>query len=278
MVITDSKKDKQKALLSPQIGVIIPSFNDARIVHAIWSVTKHDPTGLTRLYIIDGGSRQEIIDLIRRHIRPHDYFITERDRGIFDALNKGLDVVSEELLTWLGSDDFFTQHIDFPSVVDAFASERLDCYVFDLVYADDIRARRRTRAVAPTLPNSRLGRHVQHFSSFWRMSRIGKTRFDLTYKIAGDIEFFCRMAESEPLKTKLDHRVGTIARLGGNSSKDLWRILIANLEVYRIYCRHMGPVGASFATVCKLIRKTSSQFINPHYGIVGEMTDLIIRT
>jgi glycosyltransferase len=263
--------------LSPKIGIIIPSYNDKRIVHAILSVIKHDPANLTRLYIIDGGSQPEVVDLIRRHIRPHDYFKSEKDKGIFDALNKGLDAIDEEYLSWLGSDDFFTQHTDFAAVVSAFNAENLDCYQYDLVFADEMQSRRRTVAFAPTLSNLRLGRHAQHFSSFWRKSRIGTTRFDLKYKIAADINLFCEMAHPVPSKTKLDHRVGTIARLGGISTKDIRHIIKSNTEVFHIYRKYMGTGSALFATLCKVARKGISQMKMDRYAVIGEMTDLITR-
>lgn len=278
MTSSSEKRAIQSHLISPQIGVIIPSFNDARILHTIRSVIDRDPTQLTRLYIIDGGSRPEIIELILNHIRPHDYCTTERDKGIFDALNKGLDLVGEEIVTWLGADDFFTKHLDFAAVVNAFRSENLDCYVFDLIFVDKTRVRRRTRAFAATSANILLGRHVSHFSSFWRRSMIGSTRFNLNYPIAADQDFFCKMTKPRPPKTKLDHRVGTIQRLGGNSTKDVLRILKANAEVYRIFRHYLGPVGAGVSTVCKLMRKSLNQLIPPRYAIIDEMTELFLES
>jgi glycosyltransferase involved in cell wall biosynthesis len=184
------------------IAIIIPSFNDLRIVRSIYSVTKRDPENLTRLYIIDGGSRTEVTNLIRAHLRPHDYLRSEKDAGIFDALNKGLDAVQEEIIGWLGSDDCFASAIDFSAIASAFESEDIDCYLFDLIFTDGARSIRRSRVSRPTPLGFRLGLHPLHFSSFWRTSRVGKTRFDLAFPISGDQDFYCKMTWPVPRRQR----------------------------------------------------------------------------
>jgi len=262
----------------PRIGVIIPTLNDVRIVQAICSIILRDPGNLTRIYVIDGGSRPEIVQLVERQLRPHDRLRSEPDQGIFDALNKGLDLIEEDIVGWIGSDDFYTRAVDFPAIVKAFDAENLDCCAYDLIFVDDGKTKRRTRAFAATLGNMRLGRHVQHFSSFWRRARIGATRFDLRYNIAADIDFFGRLALPEPPKTKLDHTVVTVGRLGGNSTKDLMRIVHSNVQVFHIFRKHMSAAGALFATLCKLSRKSFSQITGRSYPVVDELTDLVVKT
>lgn len=271
------KQTTQGTHSKARIGVIIPLFNDIRVIHSIESVIKRDPHRLTRIYVIDGGSKEELISLVQRHLRPGDYFKSERDKGIFDALNKGLNLVEEEFVGWIGSDDFFTGTVDFRGVAASFDHEDIDCYVYDLLFINGEQACRITRATAPTLANIYRGRHVQHFSSFWRKSRIGDLRFDLRFPIASDQDFFCKMSYPNAAKAKLDHRVSTVARLGGNSTRGLKRILEANLEVYRIFKQYMPSPAAAIATVCKMLRKLHSVTFPPRYRIVEEMTDLIVK-
>jgi glycosyltransferase involved in cell wall biosynthesis len=260
-----------------KIGIIIPSFNDPRIVRTIYSIIKHDPNNITRLYVIDGGSRQEVIDLIKSHIRDSDYFVSEKDKGIFDALNKGMDAVKEEILGWVGSDDYFTRLVNFDAIAEAFASEDIDCYLFDLVFTDGAKSTRRSKAMRITPFNMRFGRHTMHFSSFWRMSCIGDIRFDLHYPIAADQKLFCQIAWSSRAKAKIDHTVVMIAHSGGNSSKDIRRIGIANIEVFRIFCEFMNPVNALLATICKVGRKVINSIAHTPYALIDDMVDLIVK-
>lgn len=262
---------------SVRLGIIIPSFKDHRIIHAISSVTNQDPKGVTRLYIIDGGSDAVLLDAIDRHLRPHDYFISEKDSGIFDALNKGLDATREPYVGWIGSDDFFTRDIDFSEVCQTFEAQQIDCYLCDLIFVDGAHTCRRTRAISPEPTSMLLGKHIQHFSSFWRMATIANERFDLKYRIASDIEFFYRLSYLHALKAHITHKVSTIARLGGNSTRGLRRIFSANAEVYHICRVRMNPATALFATTCKLLRKWISQFTVGQYEIIDEMTSLITK-
>jgi hypothetical protein len=260
-----------------KIGIIIPSFNDARIVRTIYSVIKRDPNNITRLYIIDGGSKKDVIDLIKEHIRDSDYFVSEKDKGIFDALNKGMNAVKEEIIGWLGSDDCFARTINFDTIADIFEIENVDCYLFDLVFTDGAKTIRRSKTMRITPWNMHFGRHPMHFSSFWRMSRIGNLRFDLKYPIAADQKFFCQMAWPSPIKAKVDHTIVTIAHSGGNSSKDFRRILVANMEVFRIFCEFMNPVNAFIATICKVSRKVINKMTHTPYALEDDMVDLIVK-
>jgi hypothetical protein len=110
------------------------------------------------------------------------------------------------------------------------------------------------------------------------MSRIGENRFNLLYTYAADQEFFCKIAWSGTLKTKLNRTVGTIARLGGASSKNRLRLVAANVDAYRAYKTYMGSLGALAATVGKLSRKFASRLSSPPYAVIDEMTELIVNS
>lgn len=261
----------------PMIGIIIPSFNDPRIVRTIYSITKRDQRQITKLYVIDGGSRKDVVDLIRSHIRDTDYFVSESDKGIFDALNKGVNAVEEDILGWIGSDDCFAQSIDFEAIASAFRLEDIDCYLLDLVFTNGKKSVRRSNAMRMTPLNMHFGRHSMHFSSFWRRSQIGDVRFDLRYPIAADQKFFCQMAWPVPVNAKVDHRIAVIAHGGGNSSKNIRRILIANLEVFHIFREFMDPTSALIATVCKIGRKMINMVFHTTYALEDDMVDLIVK-
>lgn len=267
---------KENSSAGRRIGVIVLSFNDPRIVHTIVSIKQRDTHNLTRIYIVDGGSKPEIVDLIGRHLRPHDVYRSERDRGIFDGLNKGLDLVTEDLMTWFGSDDIMSRNIDLDSIVREFDKAPLDCLLHDILFIDDFGACRRSVAVAPTLANYRRGMHIPHFGSYWRMSTIGNTRFDLRYPSASDQDFFLTLIEMRKLAFSIDNRVGTLARLGGASTGGVLRILKSNMEVYDIYKRHLGAVGGLIATISKLASKMFTKFPKPRYPVLDEFTSCIL--
>lgn len=89
----------------PVISIVVPSFNQGRYIgETLSSLVAQDYPNL-EIIVIDGGSTDETVSVIRsfeKHIR---YWVSEKDRGQTHAINKGLEHVSGELFNWLNSDD-----------------------------------------------------------------------------------------------------------------------------------------------------------------------------
>jgi glycosyltransferase involved in cell wall biosynthesis len=263
---------------SKRLAIIVPSFNDVRIVHTLLSIRRQDSGDLTRIYVIDGGSRPDALALIRPHLRSQDVLVSERDRGIYDGLNKGLDIVRETYMTWLGSDDAISRNVDFVEILESFEREQLDCIIFETVFIDQFGCLRKNLAVSPTLRNYRFGRHISHFSSYWRMSTIGSLRFRLDFPLASDQDFFLKIIKSRPLKYKTVAKVGTIARVGGTSTRGVRGTLRANTMAYDIFRLHFGTILGLIAVIGKLTTKLFVKFSAPRYPVMEEFTDLLVRS
>jgi len=259
-----------------QMGIIIPSFQDSRIAHTILSIVMLDTTNLTRIYILDGGSPEELLRMMRGLLRPQDILVSERDKGIFDALNKGIDIVTEPYFGWLGSDDFFTSAVNFSEIVERFETAELDCVIFGTAFIDDFKVRRRTPAHLPTKGNYTVGRFVPHFSSFWRTATIGSRRFNLDYPSSSDQDFFLGLVLAQRLRSHCSPEVGTIQRLGGASTGGAKRVLRANLDTFGIYRRHMGLVRGLLGVGSKLASKLIPRPLAARLPITKDLTDAMI--
>ncbi|MBT8101021.1 MAG: glycosyltransferase [Gammaproteobacteria bacterium] len=89
----------------PKISVVTPSYNQgAFLERTIRSVLDQNYPDLDYI-VIDGGSADQSVDIIRRHAQDLSYWVSEEDRGQSHAINKGLERANGELLTWLNSDD-----------------------------------------------------------------------------------------------------------------------------------------------------------------------------
>jgi glycosyltransferase len=258
------------------IGIVIASFNDNRIIHTITSIKAADPHRVSRIYVMDAGSRPAVVDAIKLVLRPHDVLVSERDAGIYDGINKGLDRVKEEFVGWLGSDDFFTQNVNFDEILSRFAHGHLDCLIFDIAFIDDYGVARRSLAHAPTPNNYLLGKLVLHYSSFWRRSTIGTLRFDLQFPVAADQDFFLQLVSQKKLAYEIDNRVGTVMRLGGASTGGTARILSANRETFHVYKKYMGAPLAALAVAIKLLRKIVWKLTASRYPILKEFTNSML--
>ena len=102
----------------PRISVIIPSFNLGRFIEeTIRSIVLQDWPDL-ELIIIDGGSSDETVDVIRKYERWITYWASETDAGQAEAINKGLRRATGDIVSWFNADDFFAAGI-FAAVADA---------------------------------------------------------------------------------------------------------------------------------------------------------------
>jgi len=89
----------------PRISIITPSYNQGRFLEeTIQSVLNQNYPNLEYL-IIDGGSKDESIDIIRRYERSLSFWVSEPDQGQSQAINKGFELMSGDIISWLNSDD-----------------------------------------------------------------------------------------------------------------------------------------------------------------------------
>lgn len=231
-----------------RLSIILPSFNDARIVEAIASVRRFDDIDTVKLVVIDGGSRPEIVDLLKAAVRPGDILVSEPDKGIFDGLNKGLERVDTEFLGWLGSDDLFTGQVRASDVIKAL--EHADIFVSGLAMFRDQQVRRLFRARVVGWGLVRYGLHNPHYSTFGRSALLRAHRFPLSHK-GSDIEYFLDVFSTNP-RVETTARIGVAMREGGFSNQSRQRILEINKALFAVYRDRVGPVGATTALALKL--------------------------
>src|SRR5690349_24730026 len=91
----------------PKVSIIIPSFNQGQFLEAsIRSALEQDYPNIEYM-VVDGGSKDESVDIIRKYQDRLTWWVWEKDKGRADALNTGLSRASGELLSWLSSADIY---------------------------------------------------------------------------------------------------------------------------------------------------------------------------
>jgi glycosyltransferase involved in cell wall biosynthesis len=236
------------------LSIILPSYNDARIGRAIRSVRCFDDAGIVRIILIDGGSKQETLDLIKRCLGPDDVLVSEPDRGIFDALNKGLDLCDTQFIGWLGSDDVFTGNLLASEVVTALQEN--DVLVANVGHFRGDYITRVTHGAPSRLGLTRYGLNNPHFATFGVATLLKSERFRLGLRGA-DIEYFIRIFSRKP-KVASVNVVATLAEEGGYSTGSYRLMFGSHLALMRVYAEATNWAMALIALLVKFCYRISS--------------------
>ena len=91
---------------TPLISIVMPSYNQAAYLEqALRSVLEQDCPG-TEVLVVDGGSTDGSVEIIRRYADRLAWWVSEKDRGQSHAINKGLGLCDGEWFNWINSDDY----------------------------------------------------------------------------------------------------------------------------------------------------------------------------
>jgi glycosyltransferase involved in cell wall biosynthesis len=184
-------------MILKKISIITPSLNRAEMLElAIQSVIGQAYSNFEHI-IVDGGSTDGTLDLIKKY--DHLRLISGHDQGMYDALNKGLDLATGEIVSFLNTDDFYGENV-FRSITGLFEKEDVLAVAGSaIVFANTADGNRKIinqySAVNTDLMEcSTIGSNYFNAWFFRRsvFSIIGK--FDINYRVAGDREFMLRFA------------------------------------------------------------------------------------
>jgi glycosyltransferase involved in cell wall biosynthesis len=182
---------------SLRISVVTPSYNYGRFLeHCIRSVVSQNYSDLEHI-VIDGGSTDQSLEVIRKYESQLAYWVSEPDNGQYDALNKGFGRATGDILAWLNADDLYTPWT-FLVVAEIFRSFPEVEWVSSAypLWWDERGAAVACKQVPGFSRRLVLGmeKGIQQESTFWRRSlweRAGGY-LDTSYKLAADFELWAR--------------------------------------------------------------------------------------
>lgn len=129
----------------PKITVVTPSYNSAATIALTLDSVKQQSYSNIEHLIVDGASKDATLVVVGSHIRPGGHVISEPDRGIYDAMNKGLSNATGGVVGFLGSDDFFVDPSALSKVAAAFQDSSIKIFYADLNYVDRLTQKRIVR-------------------------------------------------------------------------------------------------------------------------------------
>lgn len=231
-----------------RLSIIIPSFNDPRIFQAIDSVRAFDDVGEVSIVLIDGGSKPELVAGLTERMGPDDILVSERDKGIFDALNKGLAAARTDYIGWIGSDDVFTGEVKASEVIRNL--EHCDLFVAHTAHVSGDAVTRITHSWSSRHRLAQLVFNNPHFSTFGRSELLKSEQFPLDLRGA-DIAYFLRIFSRSPT-VRTSPKIATFMEVGGYSNANYKTSVKMHAELFRIHRLYMPAPLVVMALATKL--------------------------
>lgn len=221
-----------------KVSIITPCFNSFKTIRSTLDSLESQMYSNVEYIIIDGGSTDGTLEIINEYSSIFTHIVSEPDLGLYDAINKGVDLSSGDVIGILNSDDFYPNRNVINRVVSTFlqnADAKLVLGNVDFVDGSD------------------LGVIVRHYSSFnfspWKMrfgfmpampgtfirrsvfNKIGK--YKMGYKIAADFDFFVRSLIIYKLPYICINKTFVLMRIGGVSTSGMISYYVITKEILR---------------------------------------------
>jgi glycosyltransferase involved in cell wall biosynthesis len=219
-----------------KISIVTVVWNNEKTVkNAIDSVLSQTYKDVEYI-VVDGASTDGTVDIVKSYGESISKFISEPDKGIYDAMNKGVKLATGEIIGILNSDDFYSSNSILETIVSNFLDE-IDAVYGDLTYVDSIDTSKVIRYWKSQKYKKGLfqkGWHPAHPTFFVKRELYEKYGiFNLEFKIASDYELMLRFIEKHGVKTEYIPKIIVNMRVGGTSNSSIKNIAISNYEVYK---------------------------------------------
>lgn len=228
-----------------KISLITVCYNaESNITDCLKSVALQDYPNLEYI-IVDGGSSDATLEILKKYSNIISILISEPDKGIYDALNKGIAAASGNVIGIMHSDDFFAQANILSEVAQAFITNDADLLYGNLDYVkrkntNIITRKWRSQQYSDQLfLNGWMPAHPTFYAKKSCFLSFGN--YDLRYKSAADYDLMLRFFYKTPFKKFFLNMVMVKMRVGGKSNVTLSNRWYANREDYQSLKKNSIP-------------------------------------
>lgn len=252
-----------------KVSIITVSFNSVKTIEdTIQSVLSQDYPQIEYI-VIDGGSSDGTVDIIQKYHDHISTWISENDRGMYDAMNKGIALATGDVIGILNSDDIYMNNHVVTELINRLQSEQAQVVFADLVLVDQHNQNKVLRYY-----NSGYF-HPSKFKYGWMPAHptvfvkadlykvVGP--FSIDYQIAADYEMLIRILAKQNAKYAYLPKPVVRMRSGGASTASLSRNWILNQEIIRA-CKENGIYSNMAMLLLKLPLKLWGKVIGRSWG------------
>lgn len=246
-----------------KVSIITVSFNSEKTIEETFeSVRLQNSDGFTLEYIhVDGLSSDSTMKISCDYDDIINLRISEKDLGIYDAMNKGIKLATGDIIGFLNSDDTFSKNDSLSKVVRCFTEDKsLDIVYGDVDYVDSNGAVSRKWRTGGQKAFSK-GWHPAHPGFYARNELFQKYGgFDEKLSIAADFDLMLRFIEVANSNSKYLDSVIVNMKLGGESNRNIKNIRAGNQQIIQSFKKYSITPQLLY-TVRRFIRKAKQSRI-----------------
>lgn len=244
-----------------KFSIITVCFNSVETVEqTIQSVIGQNHKNIEYI-IIDGGSTDGSVEVIKKYSSHIACYISEPDQGIYDAMNKGIARANGEVIGILNSDDIFFDNSTISKLASAFQTQKTDVVYGDIIISAKNNMNKHIRKwIAGKRKSFLWGWHPPHPGLFIKNSVYKKCGiYNINYDVSADFDLMLRLFEVNKVSAYYLKEFIVNMRTGGESSGTIKKIIIGNLNIKKSF--HANNV--TYLWVYPFIRviKKITQFI-----------------
>lgn len=233
-----------------KISLITVTFNSERTLRDTFESVLAQSYSNLEYIVIDGNSTDTTLDIIKEYeslFRGNMKWISEKDEGIYHAMNKGIKLASGDIVGILNSDDIFFDKTVLIDIVKIFCTKNIDAIYGNLkfVKANDINTVIRTwKGSQYPSCGFKYGWHPAHPTFFVKRVIYDKHgNFDTSFNISADFELMLRFIQKYKISTYYLDKTIVKMRIGGESTSSLAKIIEGNKNVLRAFKKNKTPIS-----------------------------------
>jgi glycosyltransferase len=212
--------------------------------------------------IVDGASTDETLLKIQQFDDKRIKVVSEKDDGLYHALNKGISMATGDVVGFLHSDDFFPDVFVLENLHKLLQSEQVDGVFSNLKYvsqSDSNKVLRDWKSKPFKFENLKFGWMPPHPTLFLKRDIYNTLGgFNTNFRIAADYDFILRLFSSNKFQIKYLNMYTTHMRVGGASNKSFKSIFQKSMEDYKVISQY--SLLGFFTLVFKNLRKIPQAF------------------
>ena len=246
-ISTDTCRNK---LSFVKLSIITAVYNAERTIgHTMDSVAEQDADIFEHI-IVDGLSTDKTLEVVEAKKKPFTKIVSEKDAGIYDALNKGIRAATGDVIGLIHADDFYPNKHVLSRVIDVFRKSHVDCCYGDHEYVQAGDVNRVVRYWKAGLYREGAFRrgwmppHPTFYATREVYTRLGL--YNTSFQCSGDYELMLRFLHKQGLSVAYIPAVLMRMRMGGESNRSLRKIAQKTMEDVRAWSTNheSGGVGA----------------------------------